>query len=150
MDEKLRAMFAKTRLLVSKEDFAVVGLPGVANVEIGGEGFSAVIKERGITTLVLPLEKWNAMKETVKGAIVESPFKVMTFSVPSDWAVPGYISELSRVLTSEGLNLRVISAHSYEHILVKAQDKDRVIKTLEKFVMECKAEKKKEEPAEGE
>lgn len=138
MDEKLRELFSKTRLLVSKEDFAVVGLPGVANVQIGGEGFSAVIKERGVTTIVLPLEKWKGMAPTVKGAVVEEPFKVITFGVPSNWSIPGFIGEVSRTLTAEGINLRTISAHAHEHILVKVQDSECAVKALERLIAECR------------
>ncbi len=138
MEEKLRQQFAKTKLLVSREEFAVVGLPAVADVQLGGEGFSAVIKERGITTLVLPLEKWKEMAPAVRGAIPEFPFHVITFSVPSDWSVPGYIAEVSRILASERINLRTISAHSYEHILIRKEDKERAVKALEKLVEECK------------
>ena len=147
MDEKLKKQFAKTKLLVSKEEFSVVGLPAVADVQIGGEGFSAVIKERGITTLVLPVEKWSTISGSVKKAVVESPFHVITFSVPSDWSVPGYLAEVSRVLTSEKVNFRAISAHSYEHILIRKEDKERAVKALERLITDCK--KGEEEPQQG-
>jgi len=139
MDEKLKQLFSKTRLLVSKEDFAVVGLPAVADVQIGGEGFSAVIKERGITTIILPVEKWEAVAQTTKGAVVEKPFKIIMFSTVIPWdSSPGFISEISRALSSDGISFGAVSAHSHCHIYVKASEKDRALKALEKLISECK------------
>jgi len=139
MDENLKQLFSKTRLLVSKEDFAVVGLPAVADVQIGGEGFSAVIKERGITTVILPVEKWEASVQNVKGAVVEKPFKVIMFDTIVPWeGSSGFLAEISRVLSSEGISFGSVSAHSHDHIYVKASEKDRAVKALEKLISECK------------
>ena len=141
MDEKLRELFAKSRLIYSKEDFLVVGLPGVANVAIGGEGFSVVIKERGETTLILPVEKWLELEPTLKNAKVEGPFRVLMFDAPVDWSAVGFMAEISKLLADEGVNAGAISAHTHSHLLVRSSDLEKAVKAIERLILECKGEK---------
>lgn len=138
MDEKLRSVFAKMRLIYSVEDFLVVGLPGVANVAIGGEGFSCMIKEKGETTLILPVEKWGEIESSVKGARIEGPFRVITFDFPLEFSLVGFMAEVSRVLAGEGVSILAISAYTHDHILVKSENLQKSLKALEKMILECK------------
>jgi hypothetical protein len=152
MNEKVKELFGKARLLYSREDFLVVGIPAVANVAIGGEGFSAVIKETGETTLIVPVEKWAEIEPTVKGAKVEGPFRVLTFDVPLEWTIVGFMAEVSKLLAAEGISIGAVSAFTHDHFLVKTADAEKAVKAIEKVLLEHRGEKPEaEEPAkEGE
>jgi len=149
MDEKLRDLFAKSRLIYSKENFLVVGVPSVANVAIGGEGFSAIIKERGETTIILPSERWLEMEHSITNAKVEGPFRVLTFDVPLEWDVVGFMAEVSRILAAESISIGAISAYTHDHFLVKTSDAAKAIKAIEKVILACQAEKAKGKPEGG-
>ena len=140
MKEKLRELFAKSRLNYSMENFVIVGLPGIANVAIGGEGFSAVIKEKGETTLILPAEKWLELGPTLKNAKMEGPFRILTFDIPLEWAVVGFMAEVTRILAEEGISLGAISGYSHDHFFVKTEDAGKAIEVIGKLILDCKAE----------
>jgi hypothetical protein len=141
MDDSVRQLFSEARVVFSREDFYIISLPGVADVQIGGEGFSAVIKEKGETTLVITREYWHALEPKVKGAKVEGPFRAIHFDLPSQRGTPGFIEEALRALAKEKIGAGIVSAFSRDHLLVRSGQMSKSIRALETLILECRKEK---------
>jgi len=140
MDEDVRELFAGAKLLYSLENFVLVGLPGVANISMGGEGFSAVIKEKGQTTLVLPADKFLEVAGSLREPRVEGPFVAMTLDAPVDWKATGGIPELSRLLAAEGIRFTFVPAFARIHVLVRTEDAEKAINLIGTLIEDCKAD----------
>ncbi|MDD5317381.1 MAG: hypothetical protein PHF51_01455 [Candidatus ainarchaeum sp.] len=141
MDEKLKPLFAKARVVYSKEEFQLVGLPGAANVSIGGEGFSAVVKEKGETTLILPTEKWHELEPQLKNVKIKGPYKVVTLEMPELRETPGVLSEIASIFSREGVASAPVSSFGNNHFLVRAGDAGKAIRGIERAILGCKEAK---------
>lgn len=141
MEEKVKAALAGARVTYSLEDFMAVGLPGVANVSIGGEGFSAVIKEKGETTIIVPSSKWAEIGAGVKNAAAEGPFTILTVELPQGIGGMRVPREILDALEAKGLSAMCVSAYSHDHFLVRKDEAKKAIEALEKLIIDCRGTK---------
>lgn len=136
MDEKLKELFAKASFTYSKEEFQVISIPGAADVQIGGEGFSAAVKEKGGTTLVLPTSKWHELEPKVKNVKVQGPLRVLSLELEGLREHPEFMAEVYGMLSAQGISANAVSSYSKDHLLIRSKDFLRAKRLLEKAIVE--------------
>jgi len=80
-------------------------------------------------TLIINKNKVN------KGDIIENNdnWKLITFDMSLPFELIGFIAKVSKALADENISLLAFSGYSTDHILVKENNLDKTIKTLEKL-----------------
>jgi len=146
----LRHIIAQTRLYTDEREYVVVSVPlercyeGVALLAKLVEPFSAVVVDKDELTLVLPADVWAAVRGQIPEAEEAPGYRLITFDVPLELGLVGYLAILTDVLAEAGISLLAFSAYQRDHILVPEADLDRAWKALRDFVVACQ-----EEPEEG-
>ena len=134
---------AQTRLFTDAQNYVIlrVALSQAKEAEYlltqRDESFSALVRDKDEATLVLPRAAWEQSRPMLK-TLDESPdFRLITFDLPLDLGLVGYLATLSGQLAERGVSIFAISAFSRDHILVSADDFDLAWDTLSNFIHAC-------------
>jgi len=138
-DEK--KILASAKLTYSMENFISVSIPGASNVAIGGEGFSAVVKETGQTTIVIPADKWTDLGPSLKNAKVDGPFTVITLNAPNEKGIK-FSSQIASLLKENEISFLVFSSFTNDHFLVRRENAEIAIKLVEKMILDSQGEQR--------
>ncbi len=139
LSAELKALLARTKLVVFPEDYVVVYLP--IDVAIPAEWFrpattrfAAVIQEPKVVTMVIPRRKWLRMKSMFDKYDVNGPLKVISFDVKLSLLASGYMSAIGSVLTNSDISAIPIFSFKGDHIIVPKADLPRTVKVLREFL----------------
>lgn len=102
--------------------------------------FWACVRDKDEVTLVLAQESVAQLPSSVTVLDVSPPYRLITFDIPLDWDVVGYLAALTSVLADAGISLFALSAFSRDHILVPAADFDRAWDALSAYLGTCRAQ----------
>ncbi|MBN2393480.1 MAG: ACT domain-containing protein [Anaerolineae bacterium] len=69
---------------------------------------------------------------------VSPPYRLITFDIPLDWGVIGYLAALTSELAEAGISIIALSAFSRDHIFVAEIDFDRAWDVLDTFIRACR------------
>jgi hypothetical protein len=82
-------------------------------------------------TLLLDDADMEAIRPGIDESVrVERGFRMLTFDLPMDFEVIGFIAEVSRILAAAGVPILPLSAFSRDHILVKQNDLATTLRAL--------------------
>ncbi len=136
-------IFAQTRLYTDGREYVTVSVPlenlydGVALLAKLAEPFSAVVVDKDELTLVLPVEMWEVVQDGLDWTRESSSYRLITFDVPLELGLVGYLATLTHVVAEAGASLLAFSAYQRDHLLVPQQDFERVWNTLSDFIISC-------------
>lgn len=102
--------------------------------------FSAYVYDKDEITLVLSQEIWDQVRPQVTALAVSSGYRLITFDVPLDLGLVGYLATLAAVIADAGVSIFPVSAFSRDHILVAEADFDRAWKVLYAFIRSCQTQ----------
>ena len=120
---KLDKYFKKGKIIVSKENFAILKSRNAM------PGSFAVIKFKDEITCVI-----DAKKIIKKYALKTSKdWKIVTFDIQTPLELVGFMAKISERLAKEKIAVNSLSAYSRDHILVRKQDISKAIKVLRKL-----------------
>jgi len=102
--------------------------------------FWACIRDKDEMTLVLAQESVAQLPASVTVLDSSPPYRLITFDIPLDWGVTGYLAALTSVLAGAGISLFALSAFSRDHIFVAETDFDRAWDVLGGFIHTCRAQ----------
>lgn len=121
MDARIRALWARTRLHVWPERYALESLRrDAAPPSPPPAGFFAVVAERDEISVTRPDER--------------GPYRVITFDLDLDPDVHGYFAPAAARLAAERIPIVPQCAFRKDHVLVRAEDVDRAVKALEALI----------------
>ena len=102
--------------------------------------FWACIRDKDEVTLVLAQESVAQLPSSVTVQDVSPPYRLITFDIPLDWGVTGYLAALTSVLAGAGISIFALSAFSRDHIFVADADFNRAWDALDAFIHTCRAQ----------
>ncbi len=102
--------------------------------------FWACIRDKDEMTLVLVQESLAQLPPSVSALHVSPPYRLITFDIPLEWSVIGYLAALTSVLAEAGISIFALSAFSRDHILVAEANFDRAWEVLDAFIHSCRAQ----------
>ncbi len=102
--------------------------------------FWACIRDKDEMTLILAQESLAQLPSSVSALNVSPPYRLITFDIPLEWSVIGYLAALTSVLAEARISLLALSAFSRDHVFVPAADSDRAWEVLNVFIGACRAQ----------
>ncbi|MGQ0541177.1 MAG: ACT domain-containing protein [Blastocatellia bacterium] len=89
-----------------------------------------IFMDKNEVTLLLDDVDFGTIRHSIRDAKVESGFRMLTFDTIIDFAVVGFMAEVSRILAEAGVSIVALSAFSRDHLLVKQNDLSTALKAL--------------------
>ncbi len=139
----LAHVLAETHLFTDGMDYVILGIApthSAAAHQLAAHithPFLALLRDKDEFTLVLPLETWEPLRPTLQVTNESPAYRLITFDLPLDLGLVGYIATLAGTLSEQGISIFPISAFSRDHILVPAEDFEQAWDTLRDFVRAC-------------
>ena len=139
----LLPIVAQTRLFSDGKIYVILRVDlsqGAELASVLAAPFSAYVRDKDEITLVLSREAWDRVRPPVAVLDVSSGYRLITFDLPLDLGVVGYLAALATVLTDAGVSILPMAAFSRDHIFVTEADFDRAWKALRTFIRSCQAQ----------
>lgn len=120
-------LFKQAALYTDNIDYAVIHLPpaatvaGAAVLAEAAHAFSVLIVDKDEVSLVMPQNLWEDYAPRLPQHRVETGFRLITFDLPLEFDVIGFMALVSRVLAEANVSLLAISAFSRDHVLVPSK-----------------------------
>lgn len=140
MNERARALWARTRVQVWPERYVLASVPVERLAEAAslttraGASFVALVRERDEISLTLP-EALRAPVEAVATRIA-GPYRVLTFDLELELDVIGYMAPALERLAAAGVSIVPQCGFRTDHLLVFERDLDAAVATLETLIRE--------------
>lgn len=141
--KEMMPVFASTELRLHPVDYMIVSMPlgekeKVLEVFKSLEPFSSITFDTEELSLILEVDYWETIKDNFGEYLVEGPYNAITFDIVLDLSLVGYLSVVSAVLADAGVSIYAVSTYLRDHILVKSEDVDTVMKVLGDLIKRCK------------
>lgn len=142
----LRRTFAAARLYTDARPYTLVSLPRdqmrAATILFGGlaEPFAAMIVDKDEISIVIHQIDWQLAGRDLPGMRVEPDYRLITFDLPLDLNLVGFMAAASRLLAEAAIPIAPIAAYSRDHILVRARDAELAWQVLSDFIDSCREE----------
>lgn len=137
-------VIAETRLFTDGRPYIIVSLPSTQLAKASElllhtrEPFSALLFDKDEVTLVISREAWELAHWSVDVSAVSPDYRLITFDLPLDLGLVGYIATLTSTVAEQGISVFPLSAFSRDHILVPADDFDRAWEALLHLIQTCR------------
>ncbi len=142
-ENKLKRLFANTKIKVSMDTFVIVGVPKdqsdkvKAKIRDFSDGFNSVVFGEDKITLILPQRNWEQIERSFYDFELQKDRKLITFDINLDRDVVGYLDVVTSLLAKNGISAGVVSTYFKDHILVKESDEDNAINILQDYIDDC-------------
>ncbi len=144
MDESVRKILNAAKLEVAPETFTLVS---VSKKEwpklLEDQGLSPrgtapfmIFSDKYEVTLLLDEIDFGTIRHAIRDAKVEGGFRLLTFAAVLDFAVVGFLAEISGIMRDAGISIVALSGFSRDHLLVKQADLAKALKSLAPHVAE--------------
>jgi hypothetical protein len=123
----LRQALAAARLYSDEQEYCIVHLPAqaitpaTAILAENAAPFSVVIVDKDEVTLILNAPSFAEAAPRLRDYRVQDGYRLLTFDLPLDLSLVGFMSVISRVLAEQGIPLMAFSAFERDHLLIPGQ-----------------------------
>jgi hypothetical protein len=144
MPPGLLHVLSQTRLYTDEREYVSLSVSlddsyeGMALVTEASGPFLAAVVDKDELTLVLPMEVWETLRENLPGVQETPGYRLITFDLPLELGLIGYLAILTNVLAEAGVSLLAFSAYQRDHLLVPEADFDRAWTALTEFLASCR------------
>ncbi len=142
----LRHILAETKLFTDAKDYVILRLPtteaatAAELIKTLEHPFAGMAWDKDDITLVLLQGDWEGRSVVVED-FEESPnYRLITFDLPLDLEVVGYLASLSKAIAEAGVSIFHVSSFSRDHSFVPAEDFDRAWNALRELIRTCQME----------
>jgi len=145
MDERARALWARTRVHVWPEAFWLVSLPAgavpdaAALVAASTGRFAALVLERDEASLTVADSLWAPSPLRARARAEAGPYRVLTFDLDLDLDVVGYLAPAAAKLAEAGVSIVPQCGFRKDHLLVREADLERAREALEGWIAACRS-----------
>ena len=109
--------------------FALVGFSGSPGPEdlalLADEQLLQCVREGGVTTLLLPLERAAEVCGRHPGAEQERPLCWIRFEAPMAWNVVGFLARVTSHLAAAGVPIGAVCSFHRDHLFVHVEFRER-------------------------
>lgn len=149
LDQKVRQLWAQTRLKVWPERYYLVSLPREALISFAEvftqwvktdtNHFSAVVIEQDEISLTISETVWLSVANRLSYSAISSAYKVITFNINLDLAVVGYLAPAAAQLAQGGISIVPQCAYLKDHLLIRETDLEQAQAILVTLIQDCQA-----------
>ncbi len=137
-------LLKNARVEVAPETFFLVSLPHndwlklLENPELSPRMSAPfmIFRDQWEVTLLLDDIDFGTIRYAIRDAKIKGNFRLLTFDIALDFAVVGFLAEISRILAQADISIVALSAFSRDHILVDRQNLAKALKVLGEYVGE--------------
>jgi len=132
-------VFAATAIKAHPDDYIVASIsPDDAEEARRRLGrlrpFSSVTYDHSEVSAVIRSSEWADLEHHFPGALVEGPYRLITFDIVLDLSLVGFLSVVSGLLAMNGVSVYALSTYLRDHILVRKEDAPRAVELLNGLV----------------
>lgn len=104
--------------------FTLLALPKEALQEAcalvgrNGSSLGQVIVEEDVVTVLLPEAEAATLVKSYPNARAEEGMRLITFTVPMDWSVVGFLSRVAGILSRNGIPIGAVCGFYRDHLVV--------------------------------
>lgn len=144
MNATIAKLWSETALLLWPQrlilaSFAADDWPGIADAIapcLGG--FSAIVVERDEVSVTLEGAAWEGLDLVAAAVAVAGPYRAITFDLPVDLGVCGYLLPAAERLAAAGVSIVPQCGYQKDHILVREADATKAMEVLGGLIEEAK------------
>jgi hypothetical protein len=137
-------LLKNARVEVAPETFFLVSLPHkdwlklLENPELSPRMTAPfmIFRDQWEVTLLLDDIDFSTISYAIRDAKIQGNFRLLSFDIELDFAVVGFLAEISRILARANISIVALSAFSRDHILVNQQNLAKALKVLGEYVGE--------------
>lgn len=137
LSDEMRRLLTDTKLKVHPKDFFIVSIDPsefrLRDLMDDPKSFYSVTFTSDEISLVMNRDEWQRNKDQFKDPQWEGPYKIITFDIILDLSIVGYLAVISKLLAEEGISIYALSTYLRDHILVKKEDAEKAVATLERL-----------------
>ena len=143
VNEQLRAVLARITWRARPERFVVAGLESrerllVLRLLPGVTGsFWQFFVEPEIVTLVLAEAEWRRISDAFPHARVERHYRAISFEIDLPDGLIGFMAAISGALAGAGVPLLAVCGYARDHVLVREEQLDAALASIEALVKPC-------------
>jgi len=134
----------RTKVEVAPETFFLVSLPHkdwlklLENPELSPRMSAPfmIFRDKWEVTLLLDEVDFGTIRYQIRDAKTAGNYRLLSFDVELDFAVVGFLAEVTRILADAEISIVALSAFSRDHLLVKQEDLAKALKVLGGYVAE--------------
>lgn len=142
--KELAEAMVRMHFKVSPGKYALLALPKEALkaacdlVAKNGHDLGQVIVERDVVTLLVTEGEAAALRKAYPNARVEEDMRMITFTVPMDWTVVGFLSRVAGTLSRNGIPIGAVCGFYRDHLIVPEKYLQRARTALDAEIPEEK------------
>ncbi|NOT47996.1 MAG: ACT domain-containing protein [Acidobacteria bacterium] len=144
MRHEAKAILKNTSVNVHPDEFAILSLDLdhwaklLEDQSLGPNGKAPfmIFSDPYEVTLLLNRPDFERVRHAIDDSRVEMSFRLLTFTTELDFAVVGFLAEVSRILAEANISICVLSSFSRDHLLVRQDDLARALNALGPHVEE--------------
>lgn len=125
MNDAVRQALQEAELYTDGQLYCLVHLPrhafttGAGLLTQHGAAFSALILDKDEVTLILPEAFLERTVPQIPGYKAECGYRLLTFDLPLDLTLIGFLSVVSTALAAEDIPIMAFSAYERDHLLIR-------------------------------
>lgn len=139
-----KAILKNTSVRVHPDEFAILSLDQdhwlklLDDQSLGPSGSSPfmIFTDPYEVTLILNRPDFERVRHAIDDSRVEQSFRLLTFTTELDFAVVGFMAEVSRILAEANISICALSSFSRDHLLIRQDDLARALHALGPHVEE--------------
>jgi hypothetical protein len=140
MRRETAELWARTALLLWPDElmlasFAPSDLPRVVAVAAPLlRGFCALVVERDEVSLTIARREWSGVELEMRPRSVAGPFRAITFDLPIELTVCGYLLPAAERLAAAGISIVPQCGYQKDHVLVDSGHADDAMAVLKRLI----------------
>jgi hypothetical protein len=143
IDDRVVRLLARTEAVMHPDKFMIVSIDrseiGKVRLMMKDLGvFSSITFAQSEVSLIVEAGTWEHLRKGFIQYKEEGPYKLITFDLVLELSIVGYLSAISARLAKAGVSIFALSTFLRDHILVKAREAERAMKTIAEFILECR------------
>ena len=144
--EKVRKLWAKSDLMIWESDYWIAAFDHADKSNVlrwlegtdGQESYLSIIFDNHEISVIVADENWQEVREKMPFRQEYGPLRGITFDVPLDIEVSGYLRPAIDRLADAGISVVPQCALIYDHIFVSVKDAQQGIDILKKLQHDAK------------
>jgi hypothetical protein len=144
LDPEIAGLLGRTTLRVDTRLFIIVGVSPSLDIsvrkalaEVHAPFFVQFFPHE--QTIVLAEDEWARVRAAFPGAREEPGYRLITLEANLDWQVVGYLSVVTGALAKAGIPVGVLSSFHHDHLLVRADRRDKAVAALRHLIDAARA-----------
>jgi hypothetical protein len=137
MNQQLRAALAAAAIYTEESAYCIVHLPAnaiasaVSVMAEAATAFSCILVDKDEITLIVAQDLLAGLSERLPQYRIVEDYRLITFDLPLDHGLVGFLAAISRALAEAGIPLMAYSAYERDHLLIQADHYEHALHVVQ-------------------